>query len=76
MSPEKMWATINLRRARRGLEPVSLLRVQRILRYMRGHDSAHRSLAFDRRLQVKPGTRWDTPAALAGARLYHNHIKR
>ena len=71
MGAEKVWACVNLRRAHRNLEPVSLQRIQRILRYVRGHDAPQRSPAFDLRLPSKPDSKWDSFAPLEGARLYH-----
>lgn len=71
MSPEQVWAAVNLRRVTRNREPVSLLRIQRILRLIRGAPPrVHRSMAFDRRLSSGIDSRWDIPAQLVGAQLY------
>jgi hypothetical protein len=59
MSSERIWLLINQRRTSRGKEPVTLTRVQRALRFIRGDDPRQGYQRLAGRVGVTPLGRWD-----------------
>lgn len=63
MTTERIWLLVNKRRAQRGKEPVSLSRVQRIIRLLFGEpEKPLRDPVFSKAFFHAPPKRWDIPS--------------